>query len=843
MRPPSPTPALVAALAAASLSPAAAHAAVQADLTAGAATVTVTADPFAVTVRQTGGPSLTGVAPVTLRTVDGARIAPATARSVTRDGEAIEVTLDTPDGPVAVRLTAAADGVVRVATDGGAARATAVGLRFTRATGERLLGTGGRSDAVDRSGRLTEHYVADGPVRPEDRAYVKASVPPWAERERDDATYYPVPWVLSTRGWGMSVLEDRTSRLDATSPGTWTFEVDGPVLRAEIVAGPRPADVLRRYTARVGRQPAPSQPASFGPWFQTGQPNVVPTEEERAIARAQRDAGAAVSAMETQMHHLPCGAHEGRKDAERERSASAHAEGLARLVYFNPSLCVTYQKEYAKADAAGALQRVAGASFAFPAFVGGAGPIGFTIEPLAQYDFTHPATARLYGDLIREAVELGADGWMEDFGEGTPPQATFHDGTTGDAAHNRYPVDYHCAVQELSRTLPRPVMRFMRSGWRGAARCADVVWGGDPSTLWGYDGLSSVPTQLLSFGLSGVSRYATDIGGYVSFGGGPGADLKPGGTEAQTLTPELLSRWMELGALLPVMRTKRTGLAIPSYPRPQVFDPERLPTWTRLTALHTQLNRYLRAADEQHRATGLPIARHLVLMHPEEPRAAAAEDQWMLGDDLLAAPVVQPGQTERDVWLPPGRWVSWWPSTTFAPGVRDGAFALTQPTVLTGGRTVRLAAPLGFPPLLVRAGAALPLLDPAVRTLSTYAGDRGLVRAQDRADRVRLIAFPRGSTLSRLGEGASARLLELRRRRGDGRRGSRLVVRLSAPRGPLHFTVEASLRTLRRPFAARRVRVGGRALPRRAWSYDRRSGVLRIASSRLRGTRLRVDVD
>lgn len=79
-------------------------------------------------------------------------------------------------------------------------------------------------------------------------------------------------------------------------------------------------------------------------------------------------------------------------------------------------------------------------------------------------------------------------------------------------------------------------------------------------------------------GLSGVSRWGTDIGGYDSFG------------PDEELTDELLSRWMEAGALLPVMRTKKSGLAVPPYDRPQVYDDAHLADWQRLTALHTQLN-------------------------------------------------------------------------------------------------------------------------------------------------------------------------------------------------------------------------------------------------------------
>ena len=85
---------------------------------------------------------------------------------------------------------------------------------------------------------------------------------------------------------------------------------------------------------------------------------------------------------------------------------------------------------YDEAVAAGALQRdAAGRPITFPAFVGGEGAGGFTVEPLAQFDFTAPGTAPLYGRLVREAVDQGKDGFMEDFGEYTPPDARSADGT------------------------------------------------------------------------------------------------------------------------------------------------------------------------------------------------------------------------------------------------------------------------------------------------------------------------------------------------------------------------------------------------------------------------------
>jgi alpha-glucosidase (family GH31 glycosyl hydrolase) len=482
-------------------------------------------------------------------------------------------------------------------------------------------------------------------------------------------------------------------------------------------------------------------------------------------------------------------------------------------VYFNPSLCTSYTELYRRAVALRALQRDrAGTVLTHTAFVGGSGAAGFTLEPLAQFDFTARATAGLYRELLREAVvEHRADGWMEDFGEGTPPDAVLADGTTGEAAHNRYPRDYHCVVRRLARALQRPVARFQRSGWTRAARCADVVWGGDPTTVWGFDGLSSAVTQALSAGMSGISRWGSDIGGYNSFGA------------RERLTPELLTRWIELGGVSGVMRTKRSGIAIPAYERPQVYDPAHLPVWRRYAKLRTQLLPYLRAADAEHRRTGRPLLRHLALVHPRDARAVAQDTEFLLGDDLLAAPVTAPGVRRRAVYAPAGDWLDFWASVRYDR--RTGAFRPRRPRLLRGRRSHVLAAPLGQVPLLLRAGAVLPLLPAEVDTLAPYPARRraGLVRLADRRDRMVLVAFPRGDRVSRA-DG------DVRLRSREGKR--RWTLEISARR-PRRFALHAALGALRRPFAPRIVLRDGRPVP---FAYHRGSGVLRVALHTRRAT-------
>ena len=232
-----------------------------------------------------------------------------------------------------------------------------------------------------------------------------------------------------------------------------------------------------------------------------------------------------------------------------DTASKAADHGLAILAYVNPMVCASYQPLFGEAAAAGALQRNAlGQPYTFNSFVGGTGPAGFTVQPVAQFDFTSPAGAQVYSGVLRRMVAAGHDGWMEDFGEYTPPDTQPRDGTTPAQMHNRYPTTYHCGVQSILRG--RAVVRFQRSGWTGAARCAQDVWGGDPTTTWGFDGLGSAVKQALSIGMSGVSRWGSDIGGYDTIGDDP------------PLTPELLKRWIEFGAVSGVMRTKASGIAV-----------------------------------------------------------------------------------------------------------------------------------------------------------------------------------------------------------------------------------------------------------------------------------------
>ncbi|HEX2388713.1 MAG TPA: TIM-barrel domain-containing protein [Solirubrobacterales bacterium] len=705
-------------------------------------------------------------------------------------GRRIEVVL-TPQRPGVIRLRASLSGPSTAATG-----VTALGIGFDARPAERYLGFGERSNAVDQRGNVVESYVGEGAYPESERPLISVFVPPWGFQQRDDATYFPVPWLLSTAGYGVLVDNTEPSYYRLGDGGdAWSVEVtsappDQPQgagapppgeLSLRIFAGPDPADALRRFTAATGRQPRAAAPWYFGPWFQ-------PSGDERSQVEALQSADAPVSVGQTYTHYLPCGDHVGRRAEQRARTAWFHSRGLATTTYFNPMICTDYTGAYDEAVERGALTATeAGEPYVYH----------YSTDSqflVSQFDFSSAAGRGMFGELLAEAVADGYDGWMEDFGEYTPLDSRSANGMDGTEMHNLYPVQYHCAAQDFARSAGRPLGRFIRSGYTGVAPCAPIVWGGDPTVGWGFDGLASALTNGLSMGLSGISTWGSDIGGFFAIG-------------ANRLTPELLQRWVQFGAVSGVMRTQANGIALPAKDRPQVWDAEQIDNWRRYAKLRTSLYPYIAAAEATYRRSGLPIMRHLALVYPGDRRATRQDDEFLFGPDLLAAPVVEPGARQRRLYLPRGRWIDLWRSASYREAT--GGLVLSGARTAGGRRETTIRAPLDELPLIVRAGAVLPLLPPDVDTLAAYGGGNGLVRLRDRAGQLRLLAFPRGRSTSRFYD--DGRIVSIERR-------GRWTLRIRGNRGR-SYDLQASLGTLKQRLRPCRVLLDGRRLPASHWRY------------------------
>ena len=681
-----------------------------------------------------------------------------------------------------------------------AERASLSGAAFEAAPGERYLGFGERSNAADQTGNRVFSWAEEGPFSGGNyQDELNVVLPDYTFPNGPTTTNFPIPWLVSTRGFGVLVEQTERSYFNLLSerPDAWLAEVEAPRLRLAVFAGPRPADVVRRYSDFAGRQPRP-KPWIFGPWFQ-------PTLEKEPLelARRFRADDVPVSVAQTYTHYLPCGVHRGSEQAERERVDAYHRLGFKITTYFNPHVCTTYHPVYDEAAARGLLvKNQAGQPYVL------SNP--FTADQqISEIDFTHPDGPAFYGSLLDEALAAGYDGWMEDFGEYTPTDSVFANGETGRSMHNRYPVIYHRASTDHSAARAPAV--FIRSGFHGVQPHARVVWGGDPTEDWSCtDGICAAVHQLLSTGLSGIAYQGSDIGGFHAVVNG-------------RTTDELNARWIEVGAISGVMRTQANGYSVrySREDRSQVWHEAVYPVWKRWTRLRTRLYPYIAGASAQYQANGLPIARHLSLVFPEDGTAARQQRELMFGDWLLAAPVLEPDARTRRLYLPPGRWVDLWRSVRYQP---SGQLLLGAARLLDGGRETTVPAPLDELPLMARAGALIALAPREVDTLADQAA-AGVVGLRDRSRSRELLAFPRGSS-SAWFDGDE----RIASREGHGT----WTLRLRGSR-TRSWGLAASFATLKRPFRPCSVTLDGK--PLRRWRWLRKERVLR-AVLRTRSGRL-----
>ncbi|MBQ6585329.1 MAG: hypothetical protein IJH83_00800 [Coriobacteriales bacterium] len=209
----------------------------------------------------------------------------------------------------------------------------------------------------------------------------------------------------------------------------------------------------------------------------------------------------------------------------------------------------------------------------------------------------------------------------------------------------------------------------MRAGHTGSIPCTPMVWNGDQHVDWSRDqGIRTVIPASLSLAMSGVGVCHSDVGGYTSI-----AHMKR--------SRELLARWAELCCFSPLMRSHEGN-------RPDVnvqfdCDPEMLHHFANLGRLRELLAPYLRAQLRQYADKGTPVMRPL-FYHYKGDGFFDITDEYLLGRDILVAPILRPGAQSRTCVLPNDEWVHLFSGETYLGG------------------TYEVEAPLGRPPVFVR---------------------------------------------------------------------------------------------------------------------------------------------
>ena len=511
--------------------------------------------------------------------------------------------------------------------------------------------------------------------------------------DKGSLTYQPIPFYMSLRGYGLwlDTTSEATFDLNVTEASRILVKFFDRKLRVVLFEGPRFPVILERFTGLVGRQQLPPYWA-FAPWKARDYHRN--TREVYEDVDRYRELGLPASVL---LIDSPWATNYNTyefnpKQFEDARAmiARVHDRGYKLVLWHTPWInretAPPYEDGFASKLAPGPAANFAEAERQgyFLHRPDGSTYIGQWWKGTgALIDFTNPAAKRWWQGQVSKVIALGADGFKDDDGEGNFfGDVIFNSREDPRIMRNRYAVEYNRAVAEaLQERRGSNWVLFQRSGTVGS-HMLPLFWAGDnDATFSPANGLPTVVTAGLNAGMSGISLWMSDLGGYNK-------------TARTTGDHVVFARWTEYSAFSPGMEVM-SGMNL----GPWDYGEEALRIFRKYSVLHMSLFPYRYAAALESRRRGLPLMRALALMHQDDRDAREASDEYYFGPDLLVAPVLSP-VTQRSVYLPEGEWVDYWTGRCF-----------------TGRQTIAVEAPLDRIPLFLREGTILPKIPEDVMTL------------------------------------------------------------------------------------------------------------------------------
>ena len=487
--------------------------------------------------------------------------------------------------------------------------------------GELIYGLGERFGPLVKNGQTVDIWNSDGGTSSEQ-------------------SYKSIPFYLSNRGYGVLVNDAGHVSFEVGSEAVEQvqFSVSGESLEFFVIAGPTPAEVIDRYTRLTGR-PARIPDWSYGLWLSTS----FTTDYDEKTVTSFID-GMAERGIPLEVFHFDCfWMREFRwTDFEWDPAVFPDPEGmLARLhergikvsAWINPYIAQHSALFREGVERGYLVRRADGSVFQWDRWQAG----------MALVDFTDPEATSWFQGYVRRLLRQGVDAIKTDFGERIPLGLAWHDGSDPEAMHHRYTQLYNRAVFEVlqqERGEGEAVL-FARSATVGG-QSMPVHWGGDSSSS--FVSMAESLRGGLSLSLSGFGYWSHDIGG---FEGAP--------------DPAVFKRWLAFGLLSSHSRLHGST----SYRVPWAFDSgDEAPGQSAVdvartfTLLKRSLRPYLLAAGEEAHRTGRPVMRPMMMEFPDDPATAHLDRQYMLGPDLLVAPVFT-ASGDVTYYLPAGRWTNW----------------------------------------------------------------------------------------------------------------------------------------------------------------------------------------
>lgn len=537
------------------------------------------------------------------------------------------------------------------------------------ASDEKVLGLGEKSGPLVRNGRTYTMWNSDLPC------YSPTT----------DPLYKSIPFYLSTRDYG--IFLDNTFRtvfdVGESANDRLVVQADGGALIYYVIAG-EPREALDRYTQLTGRPMLPPKWA-FGyaqsRGYYTNEPLARAVANTLRARRIPSDIIYQDIGWVEELQNFVWNPE--RYDDPEGMLADLEAQGFKVIVSQDPIVSQRNTAQWQELADAGlfVLDRRTGEPYDMPWPWGGNGGV---------VDFTRPGAADYWGELQQTVVDHGVDGFWTDMGEPAwsnldAPDRLFMQHEAGPHAeiHNVYGHTWDEIVtdQWRKRNPNRRIFQMTRAAYAGMQRFT-TGWSGDSGCeediLSGWDRLEDQVRMAQSSGLGGIAFWSSDISGYC------------GNIDDYEAFAPLYVRWMQFGMFNSLSRVHHNGdWAV----EPWQFGEKYEDMVRSAVELRYRLIPYLYTYAARSYATGLPMMQPLALVYPDDDEALKADTQFLFGDEMLVAPVVQEGSS-REVYLPAGTWVDF----------NDPA------EHVEGGRWITVDAGLDETPIWVREGSIIPTM-------------------------------------------------------------------------------------------------------------------------------------
>ncbi len=568
-------------------------------------------------------------------------------------------------------------------------------VSFTARPDEQFYGLGERFGPLGKRGTRTVAWIEDA-LGVSGRKVHKA-----------------VPAFWSTRGYALVVNSGAPTEIDLghTSHSTVSVLTPDDTLEFFVIAAAGPEDAIGPLRALTGDVPLPPRWA-FGTWVSSSfQPDTQQSVLERARRIRRMSFPADVLHVDPYWQKPGCWAdlawdRETFPDP-RAMTAELAALGFRLCLWINPYISVRSPRFAAARDAGYFLRGADGSTWTGQAWGENEG-----LPDMGIVDFTHPAAVRWWQGLLAGLLRDGVAVFKTDFAEAVPPGTVAANGMSGRDLHNVYTLLYNNAAAEVTEAVHGYRLVWGRSSFLGGQRHAGQ-WGGDPASTYG--GLGSTLRGGLSYAFSGARFWSHDVGGFYG-----------------TPTADLYLRWAWFGALSPLNRYHGNTSRLPWDQAPEVYASTR-----DIAAARYRLLPYLYSSAIDAVRDGRTLLRPMIAACPGDRATRDADGQYLLGTDLLVAPVTA-ADGEQDVYLPARDWIDY-----------------ATRAVYPGGRWLRLTRPPEQAPLFVRSGALLPVdpgpaasaaADPEFLGLEVWGAADGQVTVHEQHGTTRITLATSGGT-------------------------------------------------------------------------------------------------